>query len=353
MFGLVPIGAAHAAPRCTPNVGNSGLSAAVVAHAHQSITDRHINATSCDIGIYIGPGARHVRVDHVRVTGANFQGIFAEKTSHVVIEDSVVAHNGFHTTDPTAPPLPGSGVQSFVGQAFAISVFGVSHASVKDNAVYDNGRGGIGIMDNGPNDPGIMLSHQDPAAPVVGSSYIRVVRNHTWSNFSGCGLVAATQNVAGSLSHLTLAHNRISGTGMSATNGPDIGGIVVAADLPNSRVRDVTVWRNRVTGSFEGGVIVNAEAFNASTRRVRVLDNTVSGNNWGALEAPQTAGVIVYENPAPIPPGTSAPVNVDTVVAGNTITRQFFGIWSTGHFPPKTWNNHIRVTTGGVPISIG
>lgn len=349
----VSAGVAQAAPAstCTPNVGNSGLSAAVVAHPHQRIAQRHIDATGCDIGIYVGQGVSHVRIDSVSVSGANFQGIFAEKTSHLTVQDSVVTDNGFHTTDPAAPPLPGSGVKSYVGQSFAISLFGVSHSTVRDNKVFNNGRGGIGLMDNGANDPGTIT--QNPSAPLVSSSDDTIVGNRTWANYSGCGIVAATQNFGGRLSDLTIAGNRIIGTGLSATMGPDIGGIVVAADLPNSSVRDVSVRDNRVTDSFEGGVIVNAEAFNSWTRNVRVTANRISGNNWGDLEAPATAGVIVFEAPGAVPPGTNAPVNLGTVVAGNTITSQFYGIWSTGNRPPKVWKNHIRVTTGGTPIFIG
>ena len=79
------------------------MSAAVVAHSHQRISHRVVNATGCDIGIYVGAGARHVAILHTRVTGANFQGIFAEKTSHLRISGSTVTGNAFHTIDPSAP----------------------------------------------------------------------------------------------------------------------------------------------------------------------------------------------------------------------------------------------------------
>ncbi|HET8601705.1 MAG TPA: right-handed parallel beta-helix repeat-containing protein [Segeticoccus sp.] len=349
----ISAGTAQAAPAsgCTPNVGNSGLSAAVVAHAGQRIVHRSIDATGCDIGIYVGHGASDVLIRSVWVHGANFQGIFAEKTWNLTVEHSLVNNNGFHTIDPSAPPLPGSGVHSFVGQAFAISVFGVQHAMVSDNVVFHNGRGGIGIMDNGPNDPGIMMDKQNPSAPVIGSSYVRVTGNRTWANYNGCGLVAATQNLGGNLSHLTLSGNRIAGTGMSSTNGPDIGGIVVAADLPNSWVRDVSVHGNRVTNSAEGGVILNAEAPNSWTKDVWITGNRVSGNNWAHLEAPNTAGVLVFAGPGA--PGMKAAANRHTVIARNTITKQFYGIWSMGHYRPTIYGNHISVTKGGDPIFFG
>jgi hypothetical protein len=346
-IGFVGAGTAMAATTCTPNVANTGLSAAVVAHSHQRIANQAIDASGCDIGIYVGAGANHVTIASVKVSGANFQGIFAEKTSYLTVSHSTVTDNGFNTIDPSAPPLPGSGLHSRVGQAFAISLFGVSHSTVAGNSVYNNGRGGIGLMDNGPNDPGALT--QNPNARVVASSHDKIVHNRTWQNYGGCGIVAATQNFAGRLSHLLIAGNTVSGTGMSA-NGPDVGGIVVAADLPNSTVSNVRVSRNTVTDSFEGGVIVNAEAPNSSTRRVHVFSNTVSGNNWGAQEAPKTAGIIVFANPQAAPPKMHAAANIGTVVAHHTATNQFYGIWSQGNYPPKILRNLIQVTAGGTPI---
>lgn len=249
-------------------------------------------------------------------------------------------------------------MKSYVSQSFAISLFGVSHSTVADNRVYNNGRGGIGIMDNGPNDPGIPDQNQNTSAPLVSSSYDRVIGNREWSNYNGCGVVAATQNFGGSLSHLLIADNRISGTQTSfaqiGASGADVGGIVVAADPPDSSVTSVAVSANRVTNSFEGGVVVNAEAFNSFTQDVYVVRNRLAGNNWADQEAPNTAGIIVYENPAAVvAPGQAAPQNINTVVARNHAWNQFYGIWSTGHDAPILFGNHLWVTPGGTPVLIG
>ena len=126
-------------------------------------------------------------------------------------------------------------------------------------------------MDNGPNDPGTIT--QDPSAPLVSSSYDSVTGNREWANYNGCAIVAATQNLGESSSNsCAIPANTITGTESSLSqigqNGPDVGGIVVAADPPNSTVTDVLVSDNKVTSSFEGGVIVNAEAFNSFTKNV-------------------------------------------------------------------------------------
>jgi hypothetical protein len=343
-LGLATAGAAQAQASCTPDVGDTGLSAAVVAHADQQISHKVVHANGCDIGIYIGAGARHVSIRSITVTGASFQGIFAEKTTHLTISHSIVTGNAFHTIDPSAPPLPGSGVHSWVGQSFAISLFGVSHAKVSENRVYANGRGGIGLMDNGPFDPGAKMQNQNPNAPLVRSAHVNIVGNKTWANYNGCGIVVAAQNVGGHLSRLSIRDNRIIGTGIGAA-GPDVGGIVVAADLPGSKVTRVNVNNNTVRDSFEAGLIVNAEAPGSSTTAVHLYDNEVSGNNVGHLEAPNTAGVVTFAAPGA--------VNHRTKIWDNDISNQFYGVWSRGDFPPKVFDNDIDVTAGGTPTSLG
>lgn len=333
---------------CTPDVGGTGLSAAVVAQANQRIANRTIDAAGCDVGIYVGANAPGVSISGVTVNGAAAQGIFAERTSDLRVQNSTIEHNGFGTVVADAPLLP-SGIHSDISQAFAISVFGVTGAFISGNTVVDNGRGGIGIMDNGANDPG---ARTQPAASTTlrGSSGITVVGNYMSEDFFGCALVAATQNFGGHLSDLRLTGNVIEAKGVVDGMG-DVGGIVVAADLPGSSVSDVSVIGNRISDSLEGGVIVNAEAPASSTQNVSVVGNTLTGNNWAGLEAPQTAGVIVFANPAaahaPVPPR-----NVGTTVIGNTMSAQYYGIWTLGPDAPVVRGNSISVTTGGVPISM-
>lgn len=325
--GAVAAAQPASAADCVANVADSGLSAAVVATSHETIAHKTIDAQGCDIGIFVGPGVTGVTIDGVKITGAGFQGIFAEKTSGLTVEHSTLTDNGFGSIDDSAPATA-AGVHSLVSQSFAISLFGVSDSTVEDNAVFNNDRGGIGIMDNGPNDPGTIT--QDHTAALVASAGDKVIGNRVTKNYNGCAIVLATQNVGGSLSNLVVARNTVTGTGMSA-NGPDIGGIVVAADPPNSTVSDVSVLRNKVTGSWEGGLIVNAEAFNASTTDVQLIGNTAIRNNLGHLEAPNTAGIIVFAAPSQKnPPKTNPAQNVGTVLSGNHLAGQAYGVWTSG-----------------------
>lgn len=318
-----------ATPSCVANVGGTGLSAAIVAKSGQTISDQTVNAAGCDIGIYVGSGVSGVTINSDTVTGASFQGILAEKTTGLTVENSTFTNNGFKTVDPSAPPLAGSGMRSLVSQAFAVSLFGVSNSTVKNNQIYDNGRGGMGIMDNGPNDPGSIT--QNTSAPLVASLNDAVIGNHVWENYAGCGIVLATQNLGGHLGNLTVTGNTVTGVGMSKVYGPVIGGIVVAADLPNSTITNVMVNQNTVTDSYEGGLIVNSEAPGSSTQDVQLIDNTLADNNQGHLEAPNTAGIIIYAaTAATLSPNTNQAENTGTVVAGNSESGQVYGIWTSG-----------------------
>ncbi|HZY75378.1 MAG TPA: right-handed parallel beta-helix repeat-containing protein [Jatrophihabitantaceae bacterium] len=335
-----PAAASH---HCVANVGGSGLSAAVVAHNGQHIANRTI-ATHCDIGIYVGSSAKHVRISGVTITGAHFQGILAENTSGLSVSNSVIKDNGLHTLNPKAPKLPGSGVRSFVGQSFGISLFGVSHARISGNHVTGNGRGGIGVMDNGANNPGTIT--QNPKAALRGSSDVVITHNTLSANYNGCAIVVATQNLGGHLSGMVIRHNTIRGVGMTK-HGPDVGGIVVAADLPNSSVTNAVVSDNSVVRSFEGGVIVNSEAPGSHTNNIAITGNQLRRNNFGKQEAPHTAGVVVFAAPAP------GAANRLVVVAGNSITGQFYGIWSSGSNALHQFGNHISVIGHGVRVFRG
>jgi hypothetical protein len=170
-----------------------------------------------------------------------------------------------------------------------------------------------------------------------------IIRNSLSANYNGCAIVVATQNLGGHLSHMVIRNNVIRGVGMTQ-NGPDVGGIVIAANLPNSSVADAIVSDNKVIRSFEGGVIVNSEAPGAHTNNIVITGNQLRRNNFGKQEAPHTTGVVVFAAPAP---GTA---NRLVVVAGNSMSGQFYGIWSSGSNDLRDFGNHIAVIGHGVRV---
>lgn len=341
-IGLIGLGAetAAAAPTCV-QAGNSGFTAAVVARAGQHISGEQVDATGCDVGIYVGPGATGVQIRHVKVTGANDAGILVQKTSRVMITGSTVTGNGFHS--------PG---QNMLPQAFGISLFGVSDSVVSGNTVYSNARGGIGVMDYGPFDPGQLVTHEPgPATPLVPSDHDVVSDNRLWANYNACAIVLAPFNQGGHVADDIVTGNTITGVGANQ-NGADVGAIVVQSNGPASTVRNITIGRNRVSGSTESGVIVHAAAPNSRTSDIWIAGNVLSGDNWakGAGSHPsqpdQLTGIVV-DSLLEGPDGARA---VNTVVTGNQITDEFYGVWSRGADAPYVWRNSIDILSGGTPV---
>ncbi|WP_347350543.1 right-handed parallel beta-helix repeat-containing protein [Intrasporangium sp.] len=340
-LGIVGTSAAMAvaAPKCSP-AGDSGFTAAVVATSGQRIVGRRVDATGCDVGIYVGPGTEHVRISRVRVTGAKAAGILAQDTSHVTITRSLVTGNGFGSSEQLLP------------EAFGISLFGVSDSRITGNTVHDNGRGGIGVMDYGPFDPGQLVTHQpEPGTAPVPSDHDVVSRNRLWANYNGCAIVLATFNVGNHMTDDTVTRNIVRGVGANQ-HGADVGGIVAQTNGPGSTVSDIRISRNHVTGSAEAGVIVHAAAPHSRTVDVSVTDNRLSGDNWAKGAGPhpsqpnQLTGVVV-DSLLEGPNGARA---VDTLVARNRITDEFYGVWSRGANAPTVRHNLIHVRPGGTPV---
>ena len=137
--------------------GTTGLTAAEVVTGG-TVTATSIDATGCDVGIYVGPTAASgviiggaTAAAGVTVSGANDTGIFVDQAATVTIENDTVENNGV---------APGAGLASFGG----ILLAGVSDSTVTSNTVTGNGGGGIFVNDNGPVNPG--APNAGPNAPV-------------------------------------------------------------------------------------------------------------------------------------------------------------------------------------------
>ena len=98
---VVPGSPARAAT-CTP-AGSTGFTAAVVATAGQTISNQTVDATGCDLGIYVGPTASGVTISDTTVSGANDHGIMAEDATNLAIQNSTIENNGLNPT-PTSTP---------------------------------------------------------------------------------------------------------------------------------------------------------------------------------------------------------------------------------------------------------
>ncbi|MGH9089497.1 MAG: right-handed parallel beta-helix repeat-containing protein, partial [Acidimicrobiales bacterium] len=327
-------------PICTAltQPGTTGLTANMVATSTQHFTSATspVTAKGCDIGVYVGNTITGVTITGVTVTGAHDAGILAESTKTLTIKGSTVEANGL-TSNKAIP------------QAFGISLFGVSTSTVTGNTVTGNGRGGIGIMDNGPFDPGAIQPQTKSKLPaLVKPTKDTVTGNTVTTNYGGCAIVLATFNTTGSISTSTMSTNTVTGKVGYGLHGPVVGGIVAQTNGSNSMVKAITISGNKVTDSIEAGIIVHAAAPGSSTQTVKVTGNpVVSGNNWGLGNGPTaTVGVLVGASTAP------GAKNAGTVVSGNTISGQFYGVWSTGATPPTVTGNTVTVTTGGTDFYV-
>jgi len=323
---------------CT-SVPSTGLTAAQVATTNQTFSTS-VDATGCDIGIYVPPGITGVTIGGatssagITVSGANDTGIFVDQTSGTTIENDTVQNNGV---------APGAGIESFGGIVLA----GVSNSTVSSNTVTGNGGGGIVVNDNGPVNPG--APNPGPNAPVPSNN--DTVSNNTISgNYGSCGIVYSTHNSGGSITGGVITGNTITGhIGVFKSTGPDLGGIVVAAASAGATVSNTQVSGNNISGSFEGGIIVHAHAPNDVVTSTSITGNTVGpANNWGSTNGPPTtAGIILGVDQ--LPPAI-APKITQTTVGGNTIFGQFYGLWISG-VTDVTINpaNTITVPPGGAP----
>jgi hypothetical protein len=316
-------------PASCSAAGTTGLTAAVVATTNDNIEGDSIDASNCDIGIFIDNNVTGVIIDGVTITGAGSAAILAQDTSNLSVKESFITGNGFRATVP---------------QAFGISLFGVSNSVVSQNTVIANGRGGIGVMDDGPFNPGTPNPGPTDPVPVTGDT---VSQNHISGNFAGCGIVLAVFNNGNTLSAVDVTNNVVTGTHTFGPTGPDVGGMVVSANGPGTHISNVTFSGNTATDAYEAGIIVHAQAPNSNTDNVSVTFNTLTGNNWGLTNGPNTTvGVIVGAGALP---AAIQPTNTNTSVTNNFISNQYYGIWAQGPDAPTVSGNSTTVTQGGNP----
>jgi len=303
--------ATAASASCVP-AGSTGLTAAMVQTTN--LSGATVDASGCDIGIYVPPGTSGITITGVTVTGANDHGIFVQDASDITISNSTIENNG-------VAPTPG------INENKAVELVGTSGSTVSGNTVTGNvADGGIGIADDGP--------QLDPAAPkpsasaLFASSDDTVENNQISNNYKGCGIVLASYVPGAGVRTITAASNTITGTpGQFGPHGPVIGQIVVATDAPATTVSGITISGNTVSGSFLAGITLHANAPRDSISGTDIENNTLTANNWGdANGAPQTDAIALEVNPIP-PPVT--PVLSGTTISGNTITGQYVGVWQS------------------------
>ncbi|HXQ91675.1 MAG TPA: right-handed parallel beta-helix repeat-containing protein [Nitrososphaerales archaeon] len=334
---LIPIAipaTAVFATTCTP-AGSTGLTAyMVVTHSHQTISKTTINATGCDLGIYVSPGLSYVTITSVTVSGANQHGIFVQDDSHITITHDLVTGNGVAgiACPPAGAPPPGC-----IPEDKGIQLVGTRDSIVSHNVVSNNtSDGGIGVADDGPQNPGAPLG-------TAGGTFMAlndiVSYNSITDNTKGCGIVIAAYNPGVGVRNVTARGNTIvgqaPGTPIVAATGPYIGQIVVATDAPSVTISNVKVIDNTLNGAFLPGIVLHANVFGDKILNTRIVGNLIAQTGYypgppnATSNTPNvyqgTTGIsIVAENTA-----TTSPQAVisHTLVSSNTVLGDNNGVW--------------------------
>lgn len=301
-------------PTCTP-AGATGLTAAVVAIPHERISGT-INASGCDIGVYVGPGAIDVSIVWATIANANDHGIFVQDVAGTMIADDVVAHNGLasHKCSGTVSP-------PCIAEDKAIELSGTSHATVRANLVIDNVvDGGIGISDDGAIDPG---------APAPGTSHVStanlVAYNSVVDNAFGCGIVVASYDATAGVYKNSVVGNSV--VGSAPGTGPFVGGIVVAADAPGTSVWDNLVKQNQVVDSVIPGIVVHSNAPGDRVWGTMLVGNLLVQNGFQSPPNDPTLPTAIEVVAEDHPGEPNAPKLWNTAVLDNSANQDAIGVW--------------------------
>ncbi len=341
--------------------GSTNLTAwCVVSNSHQKITAMTINATGYDIGIYVAPGVMDIQINGVTVTGANQHGIFVQDASLVTIEKNLVTGNGINTrVCPPTGTFPGC-----IPENKAIELVGTSNSVVSSNVVSNNsGDGGIGIADDGLQNPGAPLGVA--GASLKGKNNI-VKGNLVVDNSRGCGIVVAAYNAGVGVENNQVVGNTIIGQAPSAGQlfpppGSYIGQIVVAADGPNTSVFNTQVTDNSLDGSELPGIVVHSNVFGDKITGTIIRQNIIAENGYyPGLPAPApndpgisqgTTGIALIAEVGVQPPNTTSPVLSRTILDSNIIMGDTIGVWLCG--TDHTFVNNLQGNPTKVTCNAG
>lgn len=255
-----------------------------------------LNASGQTNGITVsGAGASGTTIRHLTIENADNHGILVENANQVTIAGNRVVNNGLNPNKAIAENKP-------------IELVGTADGRVVDNVVTGNhADGGIGLADDGQINPGAAGS--GTPAP----SRNNLVRgNQIIGNQGGCGVVVAAYNPGQGVWDNQVIDNTVE---------KNVAGIVVAADPPGTAAVGNLVADNTVRANFIPGIIVHSNAPGQTVSRTTIVDNTIAQNGADPdvkQSRAQTDGIAII--------GAVDPVT-GTVVSGNHISDQYYGIW--------------------------
>lgn len=329
----IPLAAASA-PHCVA-AGGTGMTAyMVVSHSHQKISGMTIDATGCDIGIYVAPWTHDVQISGNTITGANDHGIMVQDASEIRIVNNLVTGNGVnggHSCNFISPPC--------IAEDKALQLVGTKDSFVGYNVVsFNSADGGIGVTDDNKTfDPAALAGsangpHQSVDVWVVGNSAL--------NNLVGCGIVASTYDEHVGLRDINILYNTITGSSPSQVGAgapPYVGQIVVATDGQLTSIFDTVVSHNTLAGSLLPGIVVHSNVFGDKIIDTKITDNILTQNGFYPPQfatgpndpqaADGTTGIALIAEVGVQPPNTPNPILAFTIVRSNTVLGDQNGVW--------------------------
>jgi parallel beta-helix repeat protein len=349
----VAIHPARAAASCSP-AGTTGLTTLMVAHSGQVISGKTIDATGCDVGIFVPPGSTSVIITGDDVSGAGIHGIFVQDSSNIIISS-----NNVHDNSAGVPAVSCDFVHEgpCVAEGKAIQLDGTSNSLVARNTITNDQFGGIGIADDGPRDPGGL----NPGTLSPADNNL-VIRNQITRVAHDCGIVVAVYNQETASNNLVI-NNNVEGSLPPFGVNPYVGQIVVATDGPHATILNTAIINNVVNGSTLPGIVVHSNAPGDTISGTFIVGNSLGYNGYYPpfFSTPNTPvasnGTTAISLVAEASPGMPQPPSISgTVLINNTISPDQNGVWlcnTTGTTIINTPNQASSVTNPIVTCANG
>jgi hypothetical protein len=343
--------AESANPGGGPNLIGSNL-AGVTLSGHHAVID----ATGESNGLV--DQANRTTISGFTVINAQLEGILVEppraswpdsptagpaNISKVTIDDNVVEHNdqAYDTTAPNpfaaCPTSPTDSDDCGEG----IHLLAATYSRVTGNRVAHN-VGGILLSDGG-----LPTATGGPTS-VGPAAHNLIAFNTSTDNAFDCGVTLPSHDpravaVAGATAgqpqpSLAGVYDNLVVHNVSTNNGG--AGLLDATPYPGTGAYDNTFIRNFVSGNGEGGFQLHSHAPFQDVDGNKVLSNYFGTNNTagdpdsGDL---QTTGVILFSAVVPVS---------DTLVLGNVIAHNTFGIWRTANVTDNGLARNVFVGNG-------
>ena len=271
---------------------------------HGAILDAAWKTTPLNGFLIEGDAAAGTRVEGFTIRNAALEGIFVHKTSGIVIaNDTLVDNDGYGKGNPLCSQQPDD-----CGEAIHLQA--VVGAVVRGNMIRHN----MG---------GILLTDED------GPTHDNLIADNVLTdNASDCGITLAshwTDTLSGKAVAPEVSgvyKNTVRGNTVTGSGGAGIG--IFAAAAGGAAWGNV-VEGNTSSGNGLAGIAIHGHAAAQNLDGNVLQDNVLSGNLADTMNpadtASATAGISVFTPNGPIR---------NTVIAGNRITDQHFGIVALG-----------------------